>query len=251
MSHFVESALEVPLNPQECLITICARGGSKGVPGKNIRPLLGKPLIAHSIEAAQSWAPQVPILVSTDSREIADVAASFGAEVPFLRPAELATDSAGKIAALVHAHGQAEALWKREIKYVIDLDPTSPLRTSADLTHGWNHFHKTGAEVCFSVVHARKSPYFNMVERSSDGKVALIKMLPSGALMSRQAAPVSYELNASIYLYRREFFMRSPKSLWDGRCEMFEMPEESAFDIDTENDFIITECFMSRRKNLK
>ena len=115
------------------LITICARGGSKGVKGKNTRSLVGKPLICYTIKQAKEWGRGKHIVVSTDSEEIAQVAKEFGVEVPFIRPAELATDISGKISAIRHAFIASEKIYREKYDMVMDLDVTSPIRKVSDL----------------------------------------------------------------------------------------------------------------------
>lgn len=228
------------------LITICARKGSKGVHLKNIRPLHGSPLIAHTIRQALAWPRKSKIVVSTDAEEIANIANEYGAETPFVRPAHLATDTAGKLPVLIHALEESEKLYKSKFDVILDLDPTAPVRTPEDIERGWDTFRRSGRAVCFSVVKARKNPYFNMVERDANGHVRLVKALDR-AYASRQAAPTVWDMNASIYFYKREFLLSRPNSLWEGDPELFEMPPESAFDIDEERDFAITELMMKLR----
>jgi CMP-N,N'-diacetyllegionaminic acid synthase len=229
------------------LVTICARGGSKGLPSKNSRPLLGKPLIAHTIDQAKAWGKADRILVSTDSEEIRRVAREFGAETPFLRPSDLATDSAGKLPVISHALREAEKVFGQRFDVVVDLDPTSPLRRTEDIEAGLRTFLEKKKPVCFSVVKGRKSPYFNMVERDAEtGAVRLVKPLGQ-AFATRQSAPQVYDMNASIYVYSRDFLMSEPTSVWSAPGEMFEMPPESAFDIDFERDFVVTEALMKHR----
>ena len=231
------------LEKPKILVTICARKGSKGLPGKNIRPLLGKPLIAHTIEQALSWGRGQQVVVSTDSEEIAEIARQWGAEVPFMRPAELATDTAGKLSVISHALKQAEKVFSTAYDLIVDLDPTAPLRTTADIERGIQVYRDVQSDVCFSVVKARKSPYFNMVERGTNGKIQLVKP-PGFAVLSRQASPQVWDMNASIYCYSRRFLLSNPETLWGVDSEIFEMSNESAFDIDEERDFIVTEALM-------
>lgn len=230
------------------LITICARKGSKGVASKNIRNLLGKPLIVHSIEKALSWSKGSCVVVSTDSDEIAEISRAAGANVPFIRPAELATDTAGKLPVLTHALRESERYFNQKFDQVLDLDPTSPIRSLMDIERGYKTFIETGASVCFSVVKARKNPYFNMVEREpSSGKIQLIKTL-NQKIVARQAAPSVWDLNASIYFYRRDFLLNDPENLWEGNPEIFEMSPASAFDIDEERDFLIVETLLKQER---
>lgn len=228
------------------LITVCARKGSKGVRLKNIRPLHGLPLIAHTVRQALAWPRKLKVVVSTDAEEIAEVARLHGADTPFLRPAELATDTVAKMPVLIHALEASEKHYGMKFDVMVDLDPTSPVRTTDDIERGWKTFRDSGRAVCFSVVKARKNPYFNMVERDPGGHVRLVKALDK-AFASRQASPAVWDMNASIYFYKRDFLLSRPASLWEGDPECFEMPPESAFDIDEERDFVITELMMKLR----
>lgn len=233
-------------NHPNILVSICARKGSKGVRLKNIRPLHGLPLIAHTVRQALAWPRGAKVVVSTDSGEIAEIARQHGAETPFLRPAELATDTVAKMPVLIHALEASEKHYGTKFDVMLDLDPTSPVRTVDDIERGWETFRQSGRAVCFSVVKARKNPYFNMVERDAGGHVRLVKTLDK-AFASRQAAPAVWDMNASIYFYKRDFLLSRPGSLWEGDPELFEMPPESAFDIDEERDFVITELMMKLR----
>src|SRR3990167_2012413 len=182
------------------LLTIGARGGSQGVPHKNIRPLLGKPLIAYTIEQAKNWGRADKIVVSTDSPEIAAVAKDYGAEVPFVRPPELATDTADKLPVIRHALQECENIFQERFDLIIDLDATSPLRQGEDLERCYELFLKKKPDVLFSVVRAHKNPYFNMVELTSEGYAVLSKTLPN-PVHRRQDAPLVYAMNASIYFF--------------------------------------------------
>lgn len=230
------------------LATIAARGGSKGVKGKNIRPLAGKPLIVHTIEQVLAWGGHDRFLVSTDSEEIAAVARQHGAEVPFLRPAEFATDTAGKIEVLRHALIEAERIYSTRFDVLFDLDATSPIRRAGDMDGILERSRATGADCVFSVTKARKNPYFNMVEENPDGTVSLCKPLP-GALKRRQDAPRVFDVNASMYVYRRDFLLdRATVTVLSGRAAAYEMDELSAYDIDEELDFRIVEMIMGESK---
>jgi CMP-N-acetylneuraminic acid synthetase len=218
-----------------------ARGGSKGVAGKNIRPLLGKPLIAWSIEQARACPEISRVMVSTDHPEIARVAREFGAEVPFVRPAELATDAAGKWGVWVHAldHIERELAWPVDI--FVDLDCTSPLRRVEDISGAIAQFRREDVDCVFSVCEARKNPYFNLVEYEGD-YLRLSKPLP-GRVLRRQDAPRVLEHVASIYVLRPSY-LRSAQGLMDGRARGFEMPPDRSLDIDSELDFRFIELLM-------
>lgn len=223
----------------EILITICGRGGSKGVPGKNIRQVNGKPLIAYSIEIAKAFAERFngTISLSTDSREIKKVAADFELPSGYLRPAELASDTAGKIDVLEDLLLFEENANACRFSYLLDLDITSPLRTLKDLINGFIML-KDNPEALnlFSVSPARKNPYFNMIEVKDDGYVKLVKQLDS-TIVSRQKAPKVYDVNASFYFYRRKFFEDHYRSALTPKSIVYEMPG-TCFDIDDEQEFL-------------
>ncbi|OGQ23301.1 MAG: hypothetical protein A3I05_05010 [Deltaproteobacteria bacterium RIFCSPLOWO2_02_FULL_44_10] len=227
------------------LVTIAARGGSKGVPGKNIRPLCGKPLIAHTIEQAKRWGRASHSVVSTDSDKIASVARDYGALVPFMRPAEMATDTADKFSVLRHATKTSEEIFQTTYDIIVDLDVTSPFRTVQDLENCLDIFTQKRPQALFSVVRAHKSPYFNMVEVDERGFASLSKRLATN-IHRRQDAPVVYAMNASIYFYDRDFLI-DPQSMSpiSDRSVIYEMEEISSFDIDREIDFHYAEFLVT------
>lgn len=220
---------------QALLITICARSGSKGVKNKNLRELAGKPLISYTINQAKKWGKGRHIVVSTDSPEIAQVAKDFGAEVPFLRPSELATDITGKIEVIRHALTICEQKYNEKFDCVMDLDVTSPVRLVKDLENVYELFCKKKPRTLFSVVNAHRNPYFNMVEETIDGKVHLCK---NGDFVTRQSAPKVYDLNASIYIYDREYLLNKKNtSAISNNSVIYLMDDISRIDIDSELDF--------------
>ncbi len=228
------------------VVTVCARGGSKGVPGKNIRPLAGKPLLLHTLEIAKAWG-QGPIYVSTDSREIADVAIQHGFPVPRLRDASLAGDVIGKTPVIYDALLQAEKDHQTRFDCVLDLDVTSPLRNVADIEGCVRKLREDPRyDVVLSVCEARRNPYFNMVEIQETGEIALCKQ---GRFTTRQSSPKVYDLNASIYAYRRSFFDRDETGEPDKSCigpktGIYVMPASRSWDVDHEEDFEILEALM-------
>lgn len=224
--------------------TICARGGSKGVPGKNTRLLGGKPLIVYTIDVARKCQSIDRVVVSTDDPEIARVAKASGAEVPFRRPKELALESAPKLPVIKHAVDYLESQESYYPDIIVDLDPTSPLRTEADVEACIRMVRDEGADNVFSVTKARRNPYFNMVE-IVDGRVRLVKPLAQ-PVFSRQAAPEVYDMNASIYVWKREALMNND-SLFLERTRTYEMPEWT-IDIDSETDFEFVECILRKRE---
>jgi len=218
--------------------TICARGGSKGVPGKNVRPIAGHPLIAYSIAQARRCSFIDRVIVSTDSPEVAAVARRYGADVPFMRPAELAQDTSAKVPAIQHAVREIEKEIGRKIDYVVDLDPTSPLRSVEDIRACWELVQRPATDVVFTVTQAEKNPYFNMVELN-DGYARLSKS-PGRPVVRRQDAPAVYSLNASVYAYRREHLMGDGRVIGD-RSRIVVMPPERSRDIDGPLDFAFLE----------
>ncbi len=224
------------------IASICARGGSVGVPGKNIKELNGKPLIAHTIEQALSVKAIDAVYVSTDSPEIAVVARQFGALVPYLRPAELATSNAAKVPVIQHLCDWVSQN-DGEFERVVDLDPTSPLRTVADI-EACLALLDADTDAVITAFEAEKNPYFNMVERKSDGSIGLVCQ-PSGMVVARQQAPHVYSMNASIYVWHRHTLS---KGLWNGRLKLHVMPRERSIDIDSPLDFAIVELLMEQAK---
>lgn len=227
------------------LCTICARGGSKGVKGKNIRPLMGRPLIAHSIAQAKITGLFTAIAVSSDSPEILDAACEAGADLLIARPDELASDTAAKAPAICHAVLEAERLLGFEADVLVDLDATSPLRLPEDIAGAVKLLEDTGATSVITGAPARRSPYFNLVELDGEGVVRLSKPTDP-PITRRQDAPRCFDMNASIYVWRRRPFIERPAVFYDD-TRLFEMPEDRSVDIDSELDFEIVRLLMERR----
>lgn len=231
---------------EKILLTVAARGGSKGVKNKNFRPLCGIPLIAHTIMQAKQWGRAERIVCSTDSEEIASVARQYGADVPFMRPAELATDVSGKVEVLRHALKTVELDTKTHYTIIVDLDATAPVRKVSDIEGALQLFLEKRPKTVFSVVPARKNPYFNMVELDDENRAVLVKALDS-TVKRRQDAPRVYDMNASIYVYDRDYLLdESTRSAISDRSFAFVMDELSAFDIDSEVDFQFIEFLVSK-----
>jgi CMP-N,N'-diacetyllegionaminic acid synthase len=229
------------------LITICARGGSKGIPGKNIRKINGIPLIHYSIESAKKFGAsvnaQVDIALSTDSREIMEVASKAGLETNYNRPENLSTDQAGKVDAIIDVKQYYESANGITYDLLLDLDVSSPLRSVDDLVKAYEMMNeKQEALNLFSVSNAHKNPYFNLVEKGEDGFFHLSKTLPNGVL-SRQSAPPVYELNASFYFYRKAFFDAGFRTVYSGKALAANV-DHICFDLDSETDFLFMEYLM-------
>lgn len=228
------------------LCTICARGGSKGVKGKNLRVLQGKPLIAHSILQALESKLFDAVAVSSDSEEILETARQFGAHVLVRRPGEMATDTAPKVPVIYHCMAEAERTLGTTFDVLVDLDATSPLRLVEDIAGAVSLLEETGVSNVITGALARRSPYFNLVELNSQGFIQLSKPLPV-AIVRRQDSPRCFDMNASIYIWRRAAFVAEPKVFYPD-TRLFEMPEERSHDIDSELDFEIVRMLMERRK---
>lgn len=232
------------------LITICARGGSKGIPGKNIKLLAGKPLIDYTIAIAKSFieSHSGKISLSTDDKIIKKAAKESGVETKYSRPAELANDTAGKIDTIKHLLLYEEREGSLKYDYILDLDVTSPLRTIADLEEAFEIVkNDKGALSLFSVNSAARNPYFNMVEKQESGYYDLIKKSADGSVMSRQKAPAVYDLNASFYFYKRAFFQADLKSPITSNSLIYEM-KHICFDLDHPIDFEFLEYLITNDK---
>jgi CMP-N,N'-diacetyllegionaminic acid synthase len=230
------------------LITICARGGSKGIPGKNIKPLNGKPLISYSIETAQKFAQkyQGRIALSTDSLEIRNVAEAFGLATDYVRPENLAGDRVGKIDTIRDLVLYQEKTDNSQFDYVLDLDITSPLRTVEDLETSFKMLQNDRkALTLFSVSPANRNPYFNMVQLRSDGYADLV--MKGNTFKSRQEVPVVYDVNASFYFYKRAFFDLAWQTALTDTTLVYVVPH-LCFDLDHPHDFSIMDVLL--RENL-
>ena len=216
------------------LCTICARGGSKGVPNKNIKLLNGLPLIAHTIEQAIETRLFDHIVVSTDSKEIAEVAVNSGAECWFLRPKILSTDKASKLDAIRHAVNEAETRFNQCYDLVVDLDATSPLRKVSDIQDSLDYFLKSKASNLITASPARKNPYFNMVEKK--GKSYGIVIDSNNSVQNRQEAKQVYSLSSSIFCFN--YMLLFKISHWsEGEIDIYLISRKRGFDLDTMDDY--------------
>jgi CMP-N,N'-diacetyllegionaminic acid synthase len=226
------------------LCTICARGGSKGVPGKNLREVFGKPLIAHSIEQARRSGLFEAIAVSSDSDAILEAGKRFGAGVLVRRPNEMATDMAAKLPAIRHCLESAERQLDRTFSVFADLDATSPLRLPADIVGAVRLLEEHNVSNVITGAPSRRSPYFNLVELDERGIAHLSKSL-NKPIVRRQDAPRCYDMNASIYVWQRDKFLDNPAIFYKDTL-LFEMPEDRSIDIDNELDFEIVCLLMAK-----
>lgn len=232
------------------LITICARGGSKGIPGKNIKIINGKPLIGYSIDLTNRIKQKfnAKVALSTDDDSIKEVANQLGLFTNYIRPDYLATDIAGKIDTIKDLLFYEESIIGGKYDFILDLDVTSPLRTLEDVEKALDlMLASPEANNLFSVNAAARNPYFNMVEENSDGFYSLIKTNPDGSVMTRQSAPKVYDLNASFYWYRRSFFESGLKSAITDKSLIYEM-KHMCFDLDHPVDFLFMEYLLQNSK---
>jgi CMP-N-acetylneuraminic acid synthetase len=231
------------------LLTIAARGGSKGVKDKNIRPLAGLPLIAYSVLQAIEWGKADKIVCTTDSKKIASIAKEYGADIPFMRPRKLANDIVGKIEVLRHCLKNVEDIYKKKFEIIVDLDVSAPIRKVSDIDNVVTLFKQKRPLSIFSVTRSRKSPYFNMVEKAEDGFYKLVKRNNSSLFLRRQDVPPVYDMNASIYVYNRKYLLdTNTRTAISNNSLIWIMDETSAFDIDTELDFQIVDFLISTNK---
>ena len=237
--------MSAPAGRPRVVGAVCARGGSKGVPRKNLRLLAGTPLVARAVACARACPELDRVVVSTDDEEIARVAREHGAEVPFLRPAELARDASSKWDVFRHLVEALERLHGERVDVLVDLDAGVPLRAPEDVSGCVRALLAGGADVVVTAYEAERNPYFNMVEPAGDGLVRLVKP-PPRPVVARQAAPVVYSLSPAVYAVRRD-------ALWayehwsQARLGIHPVPRERAMDIDTETDLRLVECMLALR----
>lgn len=231
------------------LITLCARGRSKGIPKKNIIDINGKPLIAYSIELAKNLFPQhqVDIALSTDAQEIKDVATRLGLMTSYNRPSELASDQAGKVQTIHDLLRFEEKRQNKAYDYILDLDISSPLRTKEDVENALKLINSDkNALSLFSVNPSHRNPYFNMVEQNEEGYFDLVKKLPQ-SILSRQTSPLVYDLNASFYWYRRSFFDKGLTSPITSRSLVYKM-NHICFDLDHQDDLLYLKFLIKEQR---
>ena len=232
---------------------VFARGGSKGVPRKNIRPVGGKPLIGHAIETALAsrWIKEV--VVSTDDPEIAAVARQFGASVPFLRPPELSGDAAPEWLAWRHAvNFYDEHSSKGPVDVFVSVPATSPLRIAEDVdrcVEGLIH-DPDQPDAILTVAEPYRNPYFNQVTTDERGFARVVCTLGSGVAVRRQDAPPVYDITTVAYAVRAEL-IRTKSRIYDGRVKTAQVPVERSLDIDTEHDMALAEFLWQRREQLR
>ena len=227
------------------LYVIPARGGSKGIPGKNIKPLAGKPLITYTIDVARSIANDCDICVTTDDKDIINTVEALGLKVPFIRPAELATDKCGTYEVLLHALNFYE---DKGIHYdtIVLLQPTSPFRTVEDV-RACIDLYTPGIDMVVSVKQASTNPYYNAFEIDENGFLQISK--GDGNYIRRQDAPKVWEYNGAVYVINTESLRKMPLGKFSRR-RMYEMSAEHSIDLDTPTDWLIAETLLLQEKRL-
>lgn len=226
------------------LCTVLARGGSKGVPGKNLRPLGGRPLILHTLDHAREAGLFDAIAVSSDDAAILDAARVWGVDMVVERPVGMATDDAPKLPAVRHCAEEAEARAGKRFDIVVDLQPTSPIRAVEDIKGAVALLERSGAPNVITGSPARCSPYFSLVEERADGTVGVSKPTDP-PVARRQDAPPTFDMNGSVYVWRREALFGGG-GLFAAGTRLYEMPEARSIDIDTELDFAFAEFLLGR-----
>ena len=225
------------------LCVICARKGSKGLLNKNVKKLNGIPLVGHAIQ--QAWTSKLfsKIVVTTDSNKVKSISKRFGVDCWFKRPKYLSMDNTAKIPVIIHALKSAEKYYKMKFDIVVDLDVTSPLRKVIDIKNALKKFKKSNSDNLFSVCKSRKNPYFNMVEKIKN-RIRLSKT-SAKKIFYRQAAPKVYDINSSIYIWKREILLKK-KTLYTKNTSIYLMPNERSFDIDSNLDWKLVKFLLKK-----
>lgn len=221
------------------LFLIPARGGSKGIPGKNIKNLLGKPLIYYTLDAIKDISPMENICVSTDDFEIIKKVEEYGIQIPFIRPSALSTDTSTTLEVIEHA---LNFYRKKKIKFkgVVLLQPTSPLRNSSHIKEALTLFSDK-IDLVVSVKISSANPYYVLFEENQNGFLELSK---KGSYTRRQDCPVVYERNGAIYIFNTKIIGKDIV-----RQKKYVMDEFASVDIDTELDWMLAEAILSQKTN--
>ena len=226
------------------LCTICARGGSSNLKNKNLKLVNGHPLIAYTVKQAVNSKLFKNIIISTDSVKIKNIAIKYGASSIFVRPNKLSNNTAGKLDVIKHALIKAESYFNYKYDYVCDLDVTSPLREISDIKLAFKTFRKFDSDNLFSVISARKNPYFNIIKKKNNSflPVSPLKKI----VFRRQDAPKVFEMNASIYFWKRKSLLNS-NSVFLKNTSIYKM-NEYAIDIDNKYDFEFINSIVKKYK---
>lgn len=226
--------------------TVCARGGSRGVPGKALRKLFDRPLIGIAVECGLNCPEIENVVVSTDDMKIAEVGQRYGAQFLSYRPVELAKSTTPKWHVFRHIVNEWEAVHKHRVELLVDLDVSVPLRQSQDISNCIQTLYSTDAEVVVTAFKPNRNPYFNMVEKVNGPGYRIVKP-PVTPVHNRQQAPVVFGLSPAVYVIRRDVLQKYDH--WSrARMEIVEIPLNRAWDIDEELDFHIVELLATQGK---
>ncbi len=232
------------MNCKKRLAFIFARGGSKGVPGKNTKNFGGLPLIAHAINLAQKCSMIDEVIVSTDDENIAAISKDYGASVPFIRPAIYSGDQSSEIEA-----------WKHAIKTIgtgfdtfVSLPPTAPLRNIDDVNKCIKEYESTDADLVITVKEASRNPFFNMIKLDADNYASILnKNLEGKTYIRRQDVPVVYDMTTVAYVSSPKFVLKM-ETIFSGKTRSVLIPNERAVDIDTQLDFDFAEFLLKENR---
>jgi CMP-N,N'-diacetyllegionaminic acid synthase len=227
------------IGTQSVLAVICARGGSKGLPRKNVLPVGGKPVVAWSVAAGHGSAHVDRTILSSDDPEIIEVARAHGCDVPFVRPAEFATDEVAIGPVLVHALDAVAESYD----WLVLLQATSPLRTSADIDSCLELAVRTGAPAVISVTRPAKSPYW-MCSLDGEGRMRPILEAPTSETNRRQLLPEVFVPNGAVYVARTDWFRRT-KNFASPETRAYIMPAERSVDIDYRIDLVVADALLT------
>src|SRR3989338_6913697 len=235
----------MPYRSQKILVIIPARGGSKRLPGNNIKKIGGKPMIAHAIEAARKSKYVDRVVVSNDDKAIASIAKKYKAEVPFVRPAELASDTAPTLPVLQHVVKYVEENDKFKPDLVVLIQPTNPLVRSEDVDGTIETLFKTNTNSCFSVTEISQRPEW--MYRMDNNPAELFLKEESGPTKRSQELPRLAIINGTVYVMKYETLMTKNK-IRDGNTSIYVMPRERSVDIDDKFDFELAKFLFQRNK---
>ena len=230
------------------LCTICMRGNSKGVKNKNLKLINGKPLLYYTVIKAIKSKLFDEIVVSSDSKKILSLCKKLGIKNLINRPNKLATDTSGKIPVIIHALLNTEKKLKKNFNYVVDLDVTAPLRSIDDIRKSLNILIKKKSDNLVTACVSRKNPYFNIIEKKKS-QIVLAKKIKI-KILRRQDAPITYDLNPSIYIWKCSSLLKNP-SIYQKKTEVYLMPQSKSFDIDNDEDLEITKLFLKKKYEKK
>ena len=223
------------------LCTICARGGSKGIPDKNKKIILGEPLIAYTIKKAKECDYIDDYIISTDDEDIIKIANKYNVPAPFKRPKYLCKNNISRIEAVIHAVNWVEKNWEKNYDIIIDLSVTSPLRIVKDIKNAIELLVNEKADNVFSVSPAYRNPYYNMVE-DVNGKIRKVKEL-NYKVTKRQDAPVVYDMNDSINVWWKDILLKDRSNL-NENTKIYVMPRDRGIDIDDYFDLEIASLML-------